>query len=66
MKQIQRLFGAVLAVVLSPHVDGDGVLQRSVPLYDGGLVIRLDEQLRALMGLQLQPAEARGSTLLTL
>lgn len=38
-------------------MDGDGVLQRSVPLYDGGLVIRLDEQVRALAGLQLQPAE---------
>lgn len=47
-------------------MDGDGVLQRSVPLFDGGLVIRLDEQVRALTGLQLQPAETHLSTLLML
>lgn len=51
--------------MFGPHVDGDGVLQRSVPLFDGGLVVRLDEQLRALTGLKLQPAETHWSTLLT-
>lgn len=47
-------------------MDGDGVLQCAVPLLDGGLVIRLDEQLRALAGLQLQAAETHRSTLVLL
>lgn len=42
---------------VGPHMGADGVLQRSVPFVDNGVVFRLDQQLRALPSLQLQPGE---------
>lgn len=38
---------------VATHVGADGVLQHSVPLVDQRVDIRLDQQLRALTGLQL-------------
>lgn len=50
--------------VFGPHMDGDGFLQRTVPVFDRGLVIRLNEQIRALPSFQLRAAETHWSTLL--
>lgn len=49
------------AAVFSPHMDSHCILQYAEPLFDHGLVIRLDEQLCALTGLQLQAAETHWS-----
>lgn len=42
---------------VAPYVRADGILQRSEPVVERGVVIGLDEQLCALLSLQLQPGD---------
>lgn len=51
---------------VGPHVGADGVLQRSVPFADHAVVFWLDQQLRALTSLQLQPGERQNKSIPTI